>query len=258
LKAIELHDVRFSYGKNGPMVLDGIEMSCEKGTVNTLMGLNGCGKSTLIKVMTGLERPSGGTISYFGRDLGGLSFKERSKLFSYVQQNNSPLSDYTVKEYVLFGTANRLDMFDMPEKEEMDIAERQLDRFGIRHMENRRLGELSGGERQIVSICSSMAQDTEVVILDEPCSALDIVNQEKVLSTLKSIAEDDGKTIIMSTHNPNHALYLGSDVFLMKNGRIIYSGKAENVIVPEKLRPIYGSGICYSNELPYKEVSFRN
>lgn len=256
MKAIELHDIRFSYGKNKPMVLSGIDMEYDEGTVNALIGLNGCGKTTLIKILAGLGKPNCGTVSYYGKDLNNLSYDDRSKMFSYVQQNNNPLSDYKVREYILFGTANRLDVFENPGKEEIDIAERQMERFGIDHLRDIRLGELSGGERQIVSICSSMAQDTKVVILDEPCSALDIVNQDKVLSILRSIAEEDGKTIILSTHNPNHALYLDSNVYLLKDGKIIDSGCSRDVIVPDRLRTIYGDRICYSSDLPYREISF--
>ena len=256
MKAIELHDVRFAYGKNKPIILSGIDFDLDEGTINTLIGLNGCGKTTLIKVMAGLEVPESGTISYFGKDLKDISYNERSTIFSYVQQNSNPLSDYKVREYILFGTANRLGALESPGKEEVDIVQEQIERFGIESLSEKRLGELSGGERQIVSICASMAQDTKVVILDEPCSALDIVNQDKVLTILKSIAEEDNKTIILSTHNPNHALYLDSNVFLMKGGKITDSGCARDVITPDRLRAIYGERVCYSRDLPYHEISF--
>ena len=254
MKPIELRNVRFSYG-NDTYVLDGVDLSCEEGTVNTLIGLNGCGKSTLIKVIAGLLKPSEGSVTYGGTELSELSFKERSKRFAYVQQNNV-LNNYTVEEYVLFGTANRLDLFAMPGDEEKKIAKEQIGRFGIEKLAKKRLRELSGGERQIVSICSAMSQNTPIMILDEPCSALDILNKDKVLSTLKAISKEDGKTIIMSTHDPNHALYMDSNVFLMKNGKIIDSGAAKDVIIPERLSAIYGEKICYSRDLPYNEVSF--
>ena len=256
MKAIELEGVSFSYGKGKRSVLDGIDMSCESGTVNALIGLNGCGKTTLIKVMAGLENPTAGTVKYSGRDLPILGFKERSSVLAYVRQNYGSLSDYSVKDYLLFGTANRIDLFDMPGKEEKDAVNRIVERFGIGHLYEKKLGELSGGERQIVSICSAMVQDSEVVLLDEPCSALDIVNQNKVLSVLNSIARNDGKTILFSTHNPNHALYTGADVFLLKDGKIIDSGSAQDLITPDRLRPIYGGGICYSRDQPFNEISF--
>ena len=256
MKAIELDDVSFSYGR-GRTILDGITLSCEKGTVNALIGLNGCGKTTLIKVMAGLEAPSAGTVRYSGRDIQEVSFRERSSILAYVRQNFGSLSDYTVKDYLLFGTAGRLDAFDMPGQEQIDSVMENVKRFGIEGLYNRRLGELSGGERQIVSICSAMVQDSEVILLDEPCSALDIVNQSKVLSVLGSIADGDGKTVLFSTHNPNHALYTDANVFLLGNGRIIDSGPAREIITPEKLRPIYGSGICLGKDQPFDEISFR-
>lgn len=256
MKAIELEGVSFSYGKGKKLILDGVGMYCEKGTVNALIGLNGCGKTTLIKVMAGLEIPTAGTVRYSDRNLFDMGFKERSSVLAYVRQNYGSLSDYSVKDYLLFGTANRIDLFDMPGEQEKDSVRGIVERFGITHLTDKKLGELSGGERQIVSICSAMVQDSEVVLLDEPCSALDIVNQNKVLSVLNSIAREDGKTILFSTHNPNHALYTGAGVFLLNNGQIIDSGPAEELITPERLKPIYGEGICYSRDQPFNEISF--
>ena len=256
MKAIELENVTFSYGKGKRKVLDGVGLSCEPGSVNALIGLNGCGKTTLIKVMAGLEKPSAGTVRYYGRDLSELTFRERASVLAYVRQNYGSLSDYSVKDYLLFGTANKLDLFDVPGKGEKEAVREIVERFGITHLYDKKLGELSGGERQIVSICSAMVQDSKVVLLDEPCSALDIVNQNKVLTILNSIAKDSEKTILFSTHNPNHALYTEANVFLLGSGKIIDSGPAEEIITPDRLKPIYGEGICYSKDQPYNEISF--
>ena len=256
MKAIELENVTFSYGKGKRKVLDGVGLSCEPGSVNALIGLNGCGKTTLIKVMAGLEKPSAGTVRYYGRDLSELTFRERASVLAYVRQNYGSLSDYSVKDYLLFGTANKLDLFDVPGKGEKEAVREIVERFGITHLYDKKLGELSGGERQIVSVCSAMVQDSKVVLLDEPCSALDIVNQNKVLTILNSIAKDSEKTILFSTHNPNHALYTEANVFLLGSGKIIDSGPAEEIITPDRLKPIYGEGICYSKDQHYNEISF--
>ena len=124
MKAIDLNGVAFSYGKGKPKILDGIGLSCESGTVNALIGLNGCGKTTLIKVMAGLEVPFAGTVHYFGKSIFDMSFRERSSVLAYVSQNYRSLGDYLVKDYILFGTANRMDAFDMPGQEERRAAER--------------------------------------------------------------------------------------------------------------------------------------
>ena len=256
MRAIEVDRVSFAYGTGKVDVLDGISLTCEKGSVNALIGLNGCGKTTLIKVMAGLEIPRSGAVRHSGRNLIDMDFRERSRALSYVKQSHASLSDYTVRDYLLFGTVNRLDLFDSPGREEKERVESLVEEFGIQHLYRKNLGELSGGERQIVSICSAMVQDSDAVLLDEPCSALDMANQERVLAILRSIA-DGGKTIFFSTHNPNHALRTDAHVFLMKSGKVIDSGDSREVVTPERLRPIYGDKICYSRDLPYEEVSFR-
>ena len=119
------------------------------------------------------------------------------------------------------------------------------------------MGEISGGERQIVSMCGAIVQDTDLIVLDEPTSALDIKNQHAVLSIIKKIAREQGKTFILSSHNPNHALFLEGVVFVLKNGVIVVSGDAKNIITVENLKKIYGDNVCYSSELPYHEISFK-
>ena len=96
-----------------------------------------------------------------------------------------------------------------------------------------------------------------MIILDEPTSALDIKNQNKVLSLIKEIAKDKGKTFILSSHNPNHALFLNSNVFVLKNGFIVNQGNANDIINVENLTKVYGDDICYSDELFYREISFK-
>ena len=132
------------------------------------------------------------------------------------------------------------------------------ERFKITHLLDKKLGEISGGERQIVSICSAIIQDTDLVILDEPTSALDIKNQHTVLSIIKEIASECGKTFILSSHNPNHALFLDSNVILLQNGKISVIGNAKEIITKESLSEIYGDNLCYSKDLSYDEVSFKS
>ena len=118
------------------------------------------------------------------------------------------------------------------------------------------MGQISGGERQIVSIASCLLQGTPIILLDEPTSALDLKNQNIVLSILREITKE-GKTIILSSHNPNHALFLESNVVLMDKGTIIKQGLCKEIIKAEVLKEIYGENICYSENLNYKEISFQ-
>ena len=254
---IEATDLHFSYNKKGANVLDGISIKCAKGSVNILLGLNGCGKTTLIKILAGIYRPKTGSIMYCGRDFLSMSVEEKSTIVSYVPQASSSVNDFSVIDYLTFGTVNSLEFYESPGQAELEKVNGFIERFGIGHLANKRMSEISGGERQIVSICSAMIQNTDVILLDEPMSALDMRNQDRVLSLLKNMVTEEGKTILLSTHNPNHALYLGGQVYTIKDGTIMDSGPASEVVTVGRLRELYGDRICYSKDFEYNEISFR-
>ena len=256
MKMIDVKELSFKYQRKGKLVLDKLNFSCDKGTVNVLIGLNGSGKTTLIKTIAGLLENYQGEVFIDGENLKGLSIKERAKKMAYVAQRSNAVDDFPVLDYLLFGTVNKMNFYQSPKEEDKKRVLDCTKQFGITHLLDKKLGEISGGERQIVSICAAIVQDTNLVILDEPTSALDIKNQHAVLSIIKKIAKEQGKTFILSSHNPNHALYLSSNVFLVRSGTIVAQGQAEDVINIEALKTVYGEDICYSVELPYKEISF--
>ena len=256
MKMIDVKELSFQYQRKGKFVLNKLNFSCEKGTVNVLIGLNGSGKTTLIKTIAGLLENYQGEVFIDGENLKSLSIKERAKKMAYVSQRSNAVDDFPVLDYLLFGTVNKMNFYQSPKEEDKKKVLDCAKQFGIMHLIDKKLGEISGGERQIVSICAAIVQDTNLVILDEPTSALDIKNQHAVLSIIKKIAKEQGKTFILSSHNPNHSLYLNSNVFLLKSGTIVAQGRAEDIINIEALKTVYGDDICYSVELPYKEISF--
>ena len=256
MKMIDVKELSFQYQRKGKLVLDKLNFSCEKGTVNVLIGLNGSGKTTLIKTIAGLLENYQGEVFIDGENLKSLSIKERAKKMAYVSQRSNAVDDFPVLDYLLFGTVNKMNFYQSPKEEDKKKVLDCAKQFGIMNLIDKKLGEISGGERQIVSICAAIVQDTNLVILDEPTSALDIKNQHAVLSIIKKIAKEQGKTFILSSHNPNHSLYLDSNVFLLKSGTIVAQGRAEDIINIEALKTVYGEDICYSVELPYKEISF--
>ena len=258
MKMIDVKELSFRYQRKGKLVLDKLNFSCGKGTVNVLIGLNGSGKTTLIKTIAGLLETYQGEVFIDGKNLKGLSIKERAKKMAYVSQRSNAVDDFPVLDYLLFGTANKMNFYQSPKEEDKKRVLDYAKQFGITHLLDKKLGEISGGERQIVSICGAIVQDTDLVVLDEPTSALDIKNQHAVLAIIKKIAREQGKTFILSSHNPNHALYLDSNVFLLKNGSILAQGQAEDIINVETLKSVYGEDICYSTELVYREISFKD
>lgn len=253
--SIEIQDLSFRYGKQYPIVLDGISLQIPARSVTVLLGLNGCGKTTLIKLMAGLLKPNSGGIRYDGLNLDQISYHERSRLFAYVPQRSAAIDDVLVEEYLVCGMSNEMRFYQLPKKEHYQKAHELSQRLHIEGLLKKKLGETSGGERQIISLCSALLQNSKAILLDEPLSALDLRNQGLVLSTLKEIAEEEGKTMVLSTHNPNHALFLDCGVALMENGRIKEYGPAKEVITLDHLKPIYGEKLVLSKALPYDEVS---
>ena len=254
---IEIKDLTFKYNKKSNEIIKDLSLSLDKGKIVALLGLNGCGKTTLIKLLTGLLKPNQGTIEYDGVNLEEIGIKVRSDIFSYVSQRSSSADDFYVKHYMINGFMNSLKFYEQPKKEQKEkvfVISREL---GIEHLLDKKMGEISGGERQIVTIATCILQNTPVILLDEPTSALDLKNQNLVLSLLKKISIKDKKTIIFSTHNPNHALFVGGDVALMDGGKIISYGASCDLIKKYVLKSIYGENICYCDEQPYKEISYK-
>ena len=253
----KISNLSFKYdNKSTKLILDSITTEIKEGTVNVLLGLNGCGKTTLIKLLAGLEKPTDGFIKYNGNDLQKMKIRDRAKVFSYVPQQANVTNDIPVRQYLSYGTTNTLAFYEHPGKEEMELVEQTAERLNISYLLDKNLGEISGGELQIVLIACSLIQRTPIMLLDEPTSALDMKNQNLVLSVLKEIAAE-GKTIILSSHNPNHALFLDSNVILINNGKICREGPAKELVNVDVLKPIYGDAVCVSSELEYQEISFK-
>ncbi len=256
--SIKTSNLSFKYDKKANhLVLNSINLNIKQGTVNVLLGLNGCGKTTLIKLLAGLEKPLEGIIEYDNIDLQKMRIRERAKTFSYVPQQAQVTSDVPVRQYLSYGTTNTLAFYEHPGKEEMKLVEQTAEKLHITHLLDKNLGEISGGELQIVLIACALIQRTPVILLDEPTSALDMKNQNLVLSLLKEISKEENKTIILSSHNPNHALFLDAHVILIHQGAVCGEGDAKDLINVKTLAPIYGEHVCVSKSLEYEEISFK-
>ncbi len=255
---VRVNNVCFKYDKRlEKNTLEQIDLIIPTGTVNVLLGLNGSGKTTLLKLLAGLENASSGSILYDNKDIKKISIRERSRIFSYVPQHSNVIADIPVKDYLLFGTTNVLSFYESPKKEQIKLVEETAERLNILHLLKKNIGEISGGERQIVLITCALIQSTPIILLDEPTSALDIKNQHLVLKVMKEIAKEN-KTIILSSHNPNHALFLNANVILIDKGKIKETGNANTLINITTLKEIYGDAICFSKDLEYDEITFKD
>lgn len=254
--SINVNNLSFNYGRKSKFKLDNLSFKIKNGSINVVLGLNGCGKTTLIKLLAGLLKPTEGSIKYDDSSLSKLSFLNRSKKFAYVAQKASSASDFVVRDYLAFGFVNSLTPLGSPKKEQLDKVEKISKELEINDLLDKTIGELSGGQYQLVSIVAAVLQNTPYIILDEPMSALDIKHQAVVLELIIKIAKE-GKTIIFSSHNPNHALYLNSNVLLMKDGKIVMHDEAKKVVNIKNLRDIYGNKVELSKKLSYDEISIK-
>ena len=220
---LEIEDLSFRYSRRAPLVLRGVSLSLENGSIGVLLAKNGAGKSTLFKVILGIHSPLAGEILFDGRDLLKLSRRERAKLIAYVPQSIS-FGAMSVFDTVLSG---RVAYFGFRSGQEDEaVVWRILDEMGLAEFAERNVEELSGGERQKIAIARALAQEPRMLIFDEPTGNLDIANEQLIVQQAKKLAGEKGISILTSLHDLNQALSLGDRFFLMKNGVIRYAGDA--------------------------------
>ncbi len=237
----EIKGLTFAYGKNEP-VLNNIDLCLGEGEILTVLGRNGAGKSTLFSCMLGLSGGYGGEILLKGRDLKGLKEREIASVCGFVPQSHDPTFGFRVMDFVVLGCAHSIGLFSHPGEKELSDAMEALRTLGIEDLAERNYSELSGGERQQVTIARALAAKPEAILFDEPTAHLDFSNQIKVLRVIKELSKQ-GYTVAVTTHDPNHALILGGSVALFRKDGSVEKGSAEEMVSEEKLSGIYGSDI---------------
>ena len=246
----ELHDLHFSYRPGAPEVLQGVSLDLAEGQLLTILGCNGSGKSTLFGCMMGILKPQSGSIALCGEDFTKLSPRTIASRVGYVPQSHTPAFDYTVFEFVLMGCAARVGLLSHPGAEERCRAEEAIERMGLRSLRDRPYTELSGGERQMVTIARAIAAHPRAILFDEPTSHLDFGNQIRVLRVIRSLSAD-GYAVVVTTHDPNHALLLGGQTALFTGKGQVALGSPETLLTEERLSALYGAELKlrYMDEL---------
>lgn len=231
-----------SFGYNRKTVLDNINLSIAAGEIVTLLGPNGCGKSTLIKLMLGLLSPARGGIFFNGENIMQVGSKALAKEIAYVPQTHKSSFPYTVRDVVLMGRIPHKTFFFRYSRSDLSIANDALERLSIGHLANRAYTEISGGERQLTLIARSLVQGARTFIMDEPASGLDYGNQLRLLDQIIKLSRE-GYTFIKSTHSPEHALWIADHAIMIKNGTIVADGKCDDVISNENLFHLYNARV---------------
>ena len=236
--AMEVRDLSFSYGKN--KVLKGISFTIEGGKITTIMGANGCGKSTLFNLMTKNLYPRKGNIFLHGRNIQNLGLKDFAKRVSIVHQYNSSADDITVERLVSFGRTPHMKMMQGRSDEDEKLIEWAMEVTNVEKYRDREVSRLSGGQRQCVWIAMALAQNTKILFLDEPTTYLDIRYQIEILELVKKLNEEYGITIIMVLHDINQAIHFSDRIIGLKDGQVAAQGSPAEMVTPECIRTLYG------------------
>lgn len=236
--AMEVKNLSFSYGKN--KILRDVSFAIEEGEITTIMGANGCGKSTLFSLMTKNLVPRKGKIFLGGKNIQNLGLKDFAKKVSIVHQYNTSSDDITVERLVSYGRTPHMKMMQGKSEEDDRLVEWAMEVTNIAKYRDREVGKLSGGQRQRVWIAMALAQNTKILFLDEPTTYLDIRYQVEILELVKKLNREFGITIIMVLHDINQAIYFSDKVIGLKGGLVEILGKPNDVITTESIEILYG------------------
>ena len=245
---IKLENISFSYNKKKEFIQD-LSLEFKSGEITTILGPNGSGKSTLLHMMSTYIKPKSGKIYLGDKDLGKLKQKEIAKYISCVYQENEAPDDITVRDLVSFGR----NIYSSVKKEDKEENKRMIDfalkATGIEEIQDKKVVNLSGGQKQRAFIAMSLAQNTEVLLLDEPTTYLDIYHQIEILEVVKSLNEKYNITIVMVLHDLNQAINYSHNIVIMKNGNLIKQGKATEVLNEQTIKDVYNvSGYIHKED----------
>ncbi|WP_461204688.1 ABC transporter ATP-binding protein [Clostridium sp. DL1XJH146] len=242
MKLVKIEDASFKYGDE--FIFENINLDLSKGEVLCLFGPNGCGKTTLLDCILGIKKLNSGLITIENTNIKKIGVQDLAKLVSYVPQIHNKSFPYKVIDIVLMGRAPYQSIFSSPRSEDMEIAEQALELLGIKDFKDKVYTQLSGGETQLVMMARAIAQETPIIIMDEPTAHLDFKNELKILEAISGFVKKKEISIIMATHFPNHAFYfensgIDTKVALMNNKVIATLGKPSWVLTENNMKKVF-------------------
>lgn len=235
--AIEAHEI--SYAVDGKHILRALSFRGHRGGLTGLLGPNGAGKSTLLRILAGLNRPTTGTISLQGKPIHHIDVRDVARQIAYVPQDAQVAFGFNAREIVLMGRHPHIGRFSLERTVDYKVVADAMDRVGVSDFAERSIVTLSGGERQKVFIAKALAQQPQVLLLDEPVSALDIRHQLHILSLVRDLTRT-GICAIAVLHDLNLAARFCDHIYMMADGEVVTNGTPGDVYTADTIARCYG------------------
>ncbi|MEK5330033.1 MULTISPECIES: ABC transporter ATP-binding protein [unclassified Lysinibacillus] len=237
MSVLEIEHVAIGYSST--LIVDDLSVAIPKGQISTIIGPNGCGKSTLLKAVARVLRTQDGAVYLDGKAIHQLKTKEVAKKMAILPQTASAPGGLTVFELISYGRFPHQGGFGTLRKEDYEYIHWAIDVTGLREFCDRPIEALSGGQRQRVWIAMALAQGTDILVLDEPTTYLDLAHQLDILLLLEKLNREEGRTIIMVLHDLNHASRFSHFMMAMRDGKLIVSGSPHEVMTKENLQTVF-------------------
>lgn len=244
---------------NDRNILENLNVTFKFGQKTAIIGPNGCGKSTLLKAISGLNRNYQGEICLDDKNIKNLSRKDLARKLAILPQGATTPTDLTVRELVSYGRFPYRSMFkSINNKQEQVIIEEAMEKTHVTAFGHRLVSTLSGGERQRAWIAMALAQQPQILLLDEPTTYLDIAHQLEVMQIVQELNKKENMTVIMVLHDINHARMYADDIVIIKDKQVFNQGKPNDVLDVDNLAKIFGvKASMYQNcENPEEKIIF--
>lgn len=231
-------NISFSYVRDKAFI-ENLNINIPKGKITTILGPNGSGKSTLLSILSTYNKPSKGDVFIGDKNLKTLKTKEIAKLIATVHQHNESPEDLDVKTLISYGRVPHHKHGSNKKDEDEKIINWAISSTNLDDIKDKKVMSLSGGQRQRAFIAMALAQKTDILLLDEPTTYLDIFHQIEVLDLVKKLNEEYKVTIVMVLHDINQAIKYSDNIVIMKNGKIIEEGTPKSVINEKSIKTVY-------------------
>jgi len=253
-KVVEASNIRYSVGSC--TILDGVDISVQRGVFYSVVGPNGSGKTTLLNVLSGVVKPQEGEIKLMGRDIFSMSKRGVAKRVAVLPQNTEVLFDFCVFDVLLMGRHPYRGAIGSITDEDLRLVDKVAGALGLESLLDRPMTRVSGGERQRCLLGRVIVQDTPIVFLDEATSNLDPFYTHEILGRMREMVTKDNVTVVSVFHNLNLAVMYSDYIFFMKDGKIPFEGDVRNVVVPEVVESVFSVKVrvLLDKEYPYPIV----